>query len=160
MYKPVPEIKERSCFGCAIIAHGDEEGVCTPLQCLKNRTIYIKDETMTQEQDPTGRDAHAPGAKLDAGKNRLGLVLGGFTRALQEVGKVGTFGAAKYTDNGWLSVPNGQARYTDAMFRHLLKEAEGEANDPDSKLKHAAHAAWNALARLELALIEEANEKR
>lgn len=115
---------------------------------------------MSQEQDPTGRDAHAPGAKLDAGKNRLGLVLGGFTRALQEVGKVGTFGAAKYTDNGWVSVPNGQTRYTDAMFRHLLKEAEGEANDPDSKLKHAAHAAWNALARLELALIEEANEKR
>jgi hypothetical protein len=152
---------ERACVGC--VAYHDD-ALCVSLSdhgCLDALIeCNWQETTMSQEQDPTGRDAHAPGAKLDAGKNRLGLVLGGFTRALQEVGKVGTFGAAKYTDNGWVSVPNGQTRYTDAMFRHLLKEAEGEANDPDSKLKHAAHVAWNALARLELTLIEEANEKR
>ena len=33
------------------------------------------------------------GVKLDEGKNRLGLILGGFSRALWEVGRVGTFGA-------------------------------------------------------------------
>lgn len=91
---------------------------------------------------------HEPGAKLDAGKNRLGLVLGGFASALQEVGKVGTFGAGKYTDNGWQSVPDALERYTDAMYRHLLAEAAGERNDPETGLPHAAHAAWNALARL------------
>ncbi len=100
-------------------------------------------------------DQHQPGAKLDHGKPRLGLVLGGFSRALQAVGAVGTFGAAKYTDDGWISVPNGQRRYTDAMLRHLLQEASGEQSDPESGLPHAAHVAWNALARLDLALREK-----
>lgn len=106
------------------------------------------------EKDPTGLDAHAPGAKLDHGKSRLGLVLGGFARALQAVGEVGTFGARKYTPNGWMAVPEGIDRYTDALYRHLLKEAQGEVYDPDSALHHAAHAAWNALARLDLILRE------
>jgi hypothetical protein len=110
---------------------------------------------MSTELDPTGRGPHQPGAKLDAGKVRAGLVLGGFARALWQVARVGTFGAAKYTDNGWISVPNGQERYTDALHRHLMAEAMGEASDSDSNLLHAAHAAWNALARLELLLLEQ-----
>jgi len=106
------------------------------------------------EQDPNGRDPHEAGAKLDHGKNRLGLVLHGFARALIAVGDVGTYGANKYTPNGWMSVPGGPERYTDAMYRHLLKEAAGEEYDADSGLLHAASAAWNALARLELMLRE------
>ena len=39
------------------------------------------------------------GVKLDNGKIRLGLVLGGFAKALWEVGCIGTFGANKYGDN-------------------------------------------------------------
>lgn len=100
-------------------------------------------------------DPHVPGAKLDDGKVRMGLVLSGFARALTEVSKVGTFGARKYSDNGWKSVPNGAARYTDALYRHLLAEATGETHDRESGLYHAAHAAWNALARLELYLESE-----
>lgn len=103
------------------------------------------------EADPHGKDQHETGAKLDAGKPRLGLVLGAFANALVEVGKVGTYGAQKYTDNGWLDVPNGKARYTDALLRHILAETN-ESHDPDTNLHHAAHAAWNALARLELIL--------
>src|SRR5690349_10466080 len=111
------------------------------------------------ETDPLGIDQHAPGSKLDAGKNRLGLVLGGFARALKEVGKVGTFGANKYTDNGWASVPNGVARYTDADLRHLIDELSGQELDSDSGLLHAAQHAWNALARLELMLREKEHAK-
>lgn len=107
---------------------------------------------MSPELDPSGLSPHAPGAKLDAGKNRVGLVLGGFPRALLAVSRIGTFGAGKYTDNGWVSVENGQARYTDAMLRHHLWEATGELRDADSGLLHAAHRAWNALAVLELQL--------
>ena len=107
------------------------------------------------ERDPNGTDANAPGAKLDAGKNRLGLVVGGFSRAIKAVGDVGTFGAGKYTPNGWMSVPNGVERYTDAMYRHLLDEAAGELTDPQTGIAHAAHAAWNALARLDLMLREQ-----
>ena len=104
------------------------------------------------KKDPNGLDAHDPGAKLDAEKVRLGLVLHGFCRALMAVGKVGTYGAAKYSDNGWMQVDDGQRRYTDAMYRHLMSEASGEDCDYESNLLHAAHTAWNALARLELML--------
>lgn len=109
------------------------------------------------EKDPTGKSAHEAGAKLDAGKVRPALVLGGFARALLEVAKVGTFGAAKYTDNGWTTVPNGEERYDDALLRHWLKEKMGEQNDPDSELLHKAHAAWNALATLDLLLRNREN---
>lgn len=104
------------------------------------------------EQDPTGASPHTPGAKLDAGKLKAGLVLGDFALALQQVCEVGTFGAAKYTDSGWIAVPDGLHRYTDAMLRHYLAEAAGELLDPQSRLRHSAHLAWNALARLELEL--------
>lgn len=109
------------------------------------------------ELDPTGRGPHEAGAKLDAGKNRLSLVLGSFSRALQEVGKVGTYGANKYSANGWITVPEGVDRYSDALLRHYLKEMAGEQLDADTELRHAAHLAWNALARLDLMLrIDEA----
>ena len=102
------------------------------------------------EKDPNGKDPHQPGAKLDAGKPRAGLVLGGFAAALAAVVDVGTYGARKYTDNGWKEVPNGVERYTDAMYRHLLAESRGELRDEDTGILHAAHTAWNALARLDL----------
>ena len=81
----------------------------------------------------------------------------GFAAALEEVGKVGTYGADKYTPNGWEFVPNGIGRYTDAMFRHLLAERK-ENRDAATGLLHAAQAAWNALARLELMLREYADK--
>lgn len=103
------------------------------------------------DKDPDGIDQHMPGAKLDAGKIRMNLIMSGFSRALVEVARVGTYGANKYTDNGWKAVDNGIERYTDAMYRHLMAENE-EIRDRESDLLHAAHAAWNALARLELLL--------
>lgn len=102
------------------------------------------------ELDPLGKNPHEPGAKLDAGKPIAG-VLGDFGLALLEVAKVGTFGAKKYTRGGWQTVPDGATRYGDALWRHMLYEQQ-EPKDPDSGLHHAAHAAWNALAKLELML--------
>jgi hypothetical protein len=98
------------------------------------------------------------GIKHDQHKIRPSLIIMGFARALQEVGEVGTFGAAKYSDDGWVNVPDGERRYTDAMLRHLLKEAEGEICDLESGLPHAAHVAWNALARLDLALRKQESD--
>lgn len=102
------------------------------------------------EKDPLGKDAKNPGSKLDAGKPRA-AILGDFGRALLEVAKVGTYGTNKYSEKGWLVVPNGVKRYSDALYRHLLKESY-EDHDEDSELSHAAHVAWNALAVLELTL--------
>jgi hypothetical protein len=105
-----------------------------------------------QGQDPNGKSLHEPGAKADAGKQRPDLVLGDFANALQAVVAIGTFGARKYTDHGWLSVPNGERRYADAAFRHYLARQTGELNDPESGYYHLAHQAWNVLAELELFL--------
>lgn len=111
------------------------------------------------ERDPTGKSQHEPGAKVDAGKVRPALVIRGFARALWKVSEVGTFGATKYTENGWTEVPNGEARYADAQMRHFLKEAMGEQVDPDSNVEHLAHEAWNALAKLDLALRRKEKEQ-
>lgn len=97
-------------------------------------------------------EQHLPGVKLDAGKPRVGLVLGSFANALLEVSKVSTFGARKYTADGWKTVPDGFDRYTDAMLRHYLQESN-EFIDEESQMMHAAQVAWNALARLELILL-------
>lgn len=111
---------------------------------------------------PKEADLHTPGAKDTVGKPRAALVLGGFARALLEVSKVGTMGAIKYSDNGWQFVPDGAAKYDDAGLRHWLYEHAGQPLDPESEYVHAAHTAWNALARLELLLREKekANAKR
>ena len=99
------------------------------------------------ESDPNGIPAHSPGSKLDAGKPNCDLVFSAFAEALIEVAKVGTYGAAKYTPNGWCQVSNGYSRYRSAAFRHLL--ARGYL-DPETSLPHLAHAAWNCLAALQL----------
>jgi hypothetical protein len=109
---------------------------------------------MSNESDPNGLKSSEKGSKLDAGKNRVGLVILGFALPLLEVAKVGTFGANKYSANGWQSVSDGKQRYTDAMMRHQFAEASGEEIDPDSNCLHAAQVAWNALARLYFILIE------
>lgn len=108
------------------------------------------------EKDPHGRDPHAGGAKVDAGKPEVSLLLM-FGKALTAVAEVGTHGAIKYTRDGWETVPDGINRYTDAMLRHLFKE-HYEDYDSDIPVRHIAQTAWNALARLELTLRKEARE--
>ena len=112
------------------------------------------------EKDPNGLDPHTPGAKLDAGKPRPSLVLHGMADAISEVIAVAEFGAAKYTPDGWRSVPNGQARYTEAKLRHQMAAARGELIDPATGLRHAAQEAWNALAALQLQLEQEEQAKQ
>ncbi len=100
------------------------------------------------ESDPNGVPLNTPGAKADAGKCVAG-VLHDFALALQAVANVGDMGAKKYTRGGWQTVPDGETRYFDAMWRHLLK-ARHEELDPDSLLPHLDHMAWNLIAIIEL----------
>lgn len=110
---------------------------------------------MTTERDPSGADLHSGGVKADDGKNRCGMVLGGFARALWEVSLIGTAGAAKYSDGGWKTVPDAEGRYDDAQLRHWLKKHMGQTLDEDSEQLHLAHEAWNALAKLDIYLREQ-----
>lgn len=123
-------------------------------------------ERRSQETDPTGREQHSAGAKLDAGKVDASL-LSHFSRALLEVARVGTMGQEKYTRKGWVDVPDALIRYQAAGLRHELKrEIEGEYDlDPwydteegkqyKGKILHRAQKAWNALAELELFLLQQ-----
>lgn len=107
------------------------------------------------ETDPTGRDAHAPGAKLDAGKVMPWLCIAGFSRALSAVAEVTTKGAVKYAPNSWQQVPDGEQRYMEAFGRHMLKLGTGERTDNDTQCLHKAQMIWNLLASLELELRRE-----
>ncbi len=98
------------------------------------------------------------GIKLDGEKPRTDLVLGGFAKALLEVSKVGTVGAAKYSDHGWRKVENGLERYKSAMLRHYIALSTGEEIDEETGMLHSAMMAWNALAVVELCL-PQAEEK-
>lgn len=108
------------------------------------------------EADPNGKQPGELGAKLDMHKiPALRGALQYFPRAILAVAAVSDFGARKYAWKGWETVPDGAQRYGDALARHLLLESSDGEFDADSGLMHAAHAAWNALARLELLLREE-----
>ena len=86
------------------------------------------------------------GLKHDNGKIQAG-VLSDFRGALLAVAEVGTFGVEKYARDTWRGIENGEQRYTDALWRHLLATDE---KDAESGLDHMAHLAWNILALLEL----------
>lgn len=110
------------------------------------------------QSDPTGRDQHEMGAKLDAGKAPvLRGVLQYFPRALRAVSMVSLAGSKKYAWKSWETVPDGIARYGDAMGRHILAEEIEGPVDAETQRLHAEQVAWNALARLELILRKQEN---
>lgn len=96
--------------------------------------------------------ACAGGMKFDAGKPRWSLLMRGFAQSLATLVRVLTFGANKYAAHSWRTVPNGEERYRDALYRHLAAIEAGEKCDPESGESHYAHAAFNILALHELEL--------
>tara|TARA_R110000803_G_scaffold206702_2_gene274137 strand:+ start:855 stop:1214 length:360 start_codon:yes stop_codon:yes gene_type:complete len=105
-------------------------------------------ETIYPEKDPTGKQLGEAGAKMDAGKEDLLTVMQAFPEALAAVSEIAEYGAEKkgYGWGAWKDVPDGEERYKRACIRHIIKPGA----DKESKLSHAAHAAWNALAVLSL----------
>lgn len=97
----------------------------------------------------------AGGAKFDKGKAPVHSVLRYFPRAIEAVSRVSEHGAKAHGWDTWHTVPEGAQRYADAQIRHELELCKGSEEDGESGLSHLAHAAWNALARLELAMREE-----
>jgi hypothetical protein len=105
------------------------------------------------ETDPSGLASDAPGAKLDAGKQRPWLCIKDFSSALSRVADVTTVGANKYSPGGWLEVSAGETRYMDAFGRHMLAYGQGKRIDDGPKgtgCLHLSQMIWNLLAVLEL----------
>lgn len=120
------------------------------------KTINTKARAIP-EIDPKGLKQNDPGAKLDAGKPEVGLIFDDMPRALLAVAEIGTYGRHKYSKGGWKHVEDGIERYTNAMDRHRLRESI-EGIDQETEMLHAAHLAWNALARLELMIREQESD--
>ena len=82
------------------------------------------------------------GRKFDSGK--LDWTLMPFS-ALEDAVKVLMFGAEKYDRENWKLVDNGEQRYKAAGFRHMLASLEGEEFDPETGIRHTAHAMVNLI---------------
>jgi len=77
------------------------------------------------------------------------VALGGMSNFLKELARVYTFGAEKYGDYSWKTVPNAEDRYLGAMQRHIYEFKKGNySNYQDDMLYHIAQVAWNAIALL------------
>lgn len=95
---------------------------------------------MSEQSDPSGLDQHAAGAKLDKGKLRYDLYP---PEVLESVVQILTFGAEKYSPNGWKEVSDANNRYYSAMMRHLEAWRQGEEVDPESGMPHLSHVLCN-----------------
>lgn len=106
----------------------------------------------------TSTEENEPNKKYDQGKTRLDLFA---LTALEEVGKVYTMGADKYSANGWRQ--NGGMSYSRliaATLRHFFAWCRGIDKDEESGLNHLAHVAWNVLALLEYSLTGNGTDDR
>lgn len=125
------------------------ENIC--LNAPKNTCETIKNEKPSKTTENI-QQLHLPGMKYDEGKPNLSLVFGGFNKALLDVGYIGTFGARKYTPNGWKDVENLYERYSSALLRHMFAAMSPRVKDiydNETGRLHLAHVAWNALALTE-----------
>ena len=99
------------------------------------------------------------GKKYDSGKSMVGTLCRVFPRALLGVGQCIAFGTKKYPKpDNWKLVDGAFTRYQDSMMRHYLKFLAGQEKDSETKLLHLKHMVWNALAVLELYLMENEDE--
>lgn len=96
------------------------------------------------------------GTKNDADKERLDLLP---MRAINEVGKVLTFGAKKYADNNWRGGMK-WGRLVGATLRHVFAFMGGENTDKESGLHHLAHAATDILCVLEYTITHTGADDR
>lgn len=148
------------------------EGVCPMYeesdihQLINSYNGYSQDRDTIDE--PTGVDTedwiashppkdiepHSPkeqGIKYDENKPRLAEMIQDFALPLEALCRVWEFGADKYDKSNWKFVEDGERRYTNALLRHIVKEDQS-LYDKESHLLHAAHVAWNAIARLHFIL--------
>lgn len=108
-----------------------------------NTSIDLRYLKLSEEQPPEIGGAK----KFNKGKTRISILP---LLAIKEVKKVAEMGAVKY---GAHNYRDGRpvCDWLDAGYRHAFDEFLGEGIDldPESKIHHLAHAAWNMLVALE-----------
>ena len=96
------------------------------------------------------------GIKYDSEKPKMNLLP---PKAIVEISKVLTFGAAKYDAENWRKLDDLQNRYTAGALRHIFAHMDGEELDPETNLSHLAHAMCCLLFKLEIELEERLKEE-
>ena len=89
------------------------------------------------------------GIKYDSEKPKMNLLP---PKAIVEISKVLTFGAAKYDAENWRKLDDLQNRYTAGALPHIFAHMDGEELDPETNLSHLAHAMCCLLFKLEIEL--------
>lgn len=127
-------------------------------ECFQNQKDYKSSADPVTPVRPPQKLGHVPpqegqgkgaaGLKDDGGKLMWNLLP---WKAVEGMIKVLTFGAKKYSPNGWRTVPSAKERYLAALLRHIAAMHAGETVDKESGLRHIDHALCNAafLAELE-----------
>ena len=143
--------------------HGDKENIKKELAPEISILGIVKltgneaDETNSEPKYDLTDDGK--GKKYDSGKSMVGTLCRVFPRALLGIGQCIEFGTHKYPDpKNWVKVENAFTRYQDSMMRHYLKFLAGQEKDSETNLLHLKHMVWNALAVLELYLMENEDE--
>ena len=94
--------------------------------------------------DPNAKQVALPphDGKADQGKLRFSLFP---IEALNPILEVLEFGATKYSEGGWTTVPDAERRYCDALHRHYVEHLSGVDIDEDSGKPVLALVATNAI---------------
>ena len=82
------------------------------------------------------------GLKYDEGKLLMSLV---DPLYVEDIARVLTYGAKKYTANSWQNVEDAERRYKDALLRHTSEYLKGIELDEESGLTHLSHMATNIM---------------
>ncbi len=114
----------------------------------------------------TGKDLEPATAKKYGKLPIYHHVIFRFPRALREVAKVSEMGNRRHgrpddleSVDTIFTVPHAEWVYKNAMMRHIVDRAiEGEVNEQDEGVLHAAQIAWNAMCDLEV-MLRQAEEK-
>jgi len=99
--------------------------------------IELDDDEAYEEELKSYNEKKKEGVKYDKEKPDYSLLP---PRALNDVVKVLTFGAAKYDRWNWKKLDNLEDRYFAAAQRHLWAVMRGETHDLESGKHHYAHA--------------------
>lgn len=93
------------------------------------------------------------GIKYDTNKPDYSLIP---PNALDDVARVLTYGAMKYSRENWHKLDNAEMRYFAAAQRHLWAVKRGEKLDPETGISHLAHAIASIMFLLEFEYINKA----
>jgi hypothetical protein len=83
-----------------------------------------------------------PGKRYDVGKPRYDLIP---PEVLDQLAMLYTVGADKYEERNWEKGMS-WSRVFNPLMRHAWAFWRGETHDPETKMNHMIHVAWNALA--------------